>query len=280
MSRMRLVAGAALVAVVIVGSGVVGATAWPLAQQPHVMAFQPAPPGEAVKPELDPALKQKIGSIGSVRVVHRTDVEFPAAAADAGFIETVVDVDAAVDGSGDVTSTQATTVTVHGGSRPRGNPSLAGFEPAVQATVTAALDAIRAWRFEAPEQAPAVVRVRVRFATATRRASVAGIRAVSGFTPTPVLRVGGVVKPPAKIETVPPIYPQEAKDAGIHGVVVLEATIAEDGSVRDVEVLRSIPELDGAAIDAVRQWRYQPTLLNGVAVPVTITTTINFTLAP
>ena len=79
---------------------------------------------------------------------------------------------------------------------------------------------------------------------------------------------------------VAPEYPQEAQDAKIQGVVILEATIAEDGSVKEVEVLRSIPELDGAAVDAVQQWRFEPTLMNGVAVPIKITTTVNFTLAP
>jgi TonB family protein len=280
MSRMRLVAGAVVVAVVLVGSGLVGVAAWPLAQQAQdVFAYKPTNE-HAVKSEIVDALKQKIESIGSVRVVHRTDIEFPAVAADAAFVETVVDVDAAVDHSGEVTSTQATTVTVHGGGSPRGNPSLAGFEPAVQATVTAALDAIRAWRFEEPAQTPAVVRVRARFATATRRASVVGIRAVSGFTPTPVLRVGGAIKPPKKLVNVAPVYPQEAQDAGIQGIVILDAIIAEDGSVKEVEVVRSIPELDGAAIDAVKQWRFEPTLMNGVAVPIKCTTTVNFTLGP
>jgi protein TonB len=55
-------------------------------------------------------------------------------------------------------------------------------------------------------------------------------------------------------------------------------TVAEDGTVAGACVLRSVPLLDNAAIDAVRQWRYQPTLLNGAPVPVIMTATVNFVL--
>jgi len=60
--------------------------------------------------------------------------------------------------------------------------------------------------------------------------------------------------------------------------VILEALIAEDGSVRDVKIMRSVPLLDGAASDAVRQWRFTPTLLNGVPVQVIMTVTVTFNL--
>ena len=60
------------------------------------------------------------------------------------------------------------------------------------------------------------------------------------------------------------------------GAVILEAVIGTDGAVRDVRVLRSIPLLDDAAVAAVKQWRYSPTLLNGVAVPVVMTVTVQF----
>jgi TonB family protein len=64
----------------------------------------------------------------------------------------------------------------------------------------------------------------------------------------------------------------------VQGQVILEATIDPKGDVRDLKVLRSIPLLDQAAIDAVRQWQFSPTLLNGVAVPVIMTVTVSFTL--
>jgi len=90
------------------------------------------------------------------------------------------------------------------------------------------------------------------------------------------LRVGGQVRPPTKIKDVKPVYPAIAQSARVSGVVMIEATIGEDGKVVDAKVVRSIPVLDQAALDAVRQWEYTPTLLNGVPVPVVVTVTINF----
>jgi TonB family protein len=93
------------------------------------------------------------------------------------------------------------------------------------------------------------------------------------------IKVGGAVKPPVKVFEVRPEYPEDAQEAGIQGTVVLGIVSAEDGSVIDTEVLRSIPELDQAAIDAVNQWRFEPTLLNGEPVEVEMSVTIQFTLS-
>ena len=95
--------------------------------------------------------------------------------------------------------------------------------------------------------------------------------------PAPV-RVGGAIQPPKKVRDQAPTYPPIAQSARVQGVVILEATIGPDGKVQDVRVLRSIPLLDAAAIEAVRQWQYTPTLLNNVPVPVIMTVTVNFTL--
>jgi TonB family protein len=92
------------------------------------------------------------------------------------------------------------------------------------------------------------------------------------------LRVGGPIKPPQKIKHVAPSYPTEAKEKGVQGVVVLETAIGPDGRVRDACVLRSVPGLDQAALLSVLQWEFEPTLMNGAAVPVIMTVTINFTL--
>ena len=92
------------------------------------------------------------------------------------------------------------------------------------------------------------------------------------------VRIGGELPPPRKIHDVPPVYPPAARTAGVQGHVILEATIDPSGEVGDIEVLRSVPELDEAAIAAVEQWRYEPTLVDGVAVPVPMTLTIIFSL--
>ena len=63
-------------------------------------------------------------------------------------------------------------------------------------------------------------------------------------------------------------------------MVVLDATIDPTGEVRDIEVLRSVPELDQAAIDAVEQWRWEPTLVDGEPVSILMMVTVNFTLQP
>jgi protein TonB len=92
------------------------------------------------------------------------------------------------------------------------------------------------------------------------------------------VRVGGRIPQPTKIRNVLPDYPPIAQSARIQGTVIIEATIDRQGRIAEARVLRSIPLLDQAALDAVRQWEYEPTLLNGVAVPVIVTVTVNFTL--
>jgi periplasmic protein TonB len=75
---------------------------------------------------------------------------------------------------------------------------------------------------------------------------------------------------------VKPIYPPDALAAGIEGVVILEAKVGVDGSVEEARVLKSIKELDQAAIDAVKQWKFEPTLMNGQPTAIRMTTTISF----
>jgi TonB family protein len=91
------------------------------------------------------------------------------------------------------------------------------------------------------------------------------------------VRPGGRIMPPKKIKDVKPVYPAIAQSAGVAGAVTIEATIGTDGKVIDATVVRSIALLDQAALDAVRQWEYLPTMLNGVPVPVLVTVTITFT---
>ena len=69
-----------------------------------------------------------------------------------------------------------------------------------------------------------------------------------------------------------------AVSAKVTGTVILEATVDEQGRVTDVRVLRSIILLDQAAIKAVKQWRYQPLVLNGTPVPFILTVTLSFSL--
>jgi len=104
-------------------------------------------------------------------------------------------------------------------------------------------------------------------------------RATPPVVPGGPIRVDGhIIKPPTRLVNVTPVYPDDARAAHVGGVVVLEITIGESGSVTSARVLRSIPMLDQAAIDAVLQWVYEPPLLNGAPVEVQMIATINFSL--
>jgi len=94
------------------------------------------------------------------------------------------------------------------------------------------------------------------------------------------IRVGGAVRMPAKTKDVKPVMPQAAIDARVQGVVIMEIVVDESGAVADARVLRSIPLLDAAALEAVKQWQFQPTELEGRPVPVIVTVTVQFTGVP
>ena len=140
----------------------------------------------------------------------------------------------------------------------------------VMALVDSAMTSVRGWRYDPPADAPLTFSITLRYG-AEPEAMIFSPKDAGG-----ALRVGGGIKPPVKIRDVRPVYPEVARAAGVAGVVILEARIATDGSVEEAHVLRSIPLLDQAALDAVKQWQFMPTLLNGVPTPVIMTVTINF----
>ncbi len=98
--------------------------------------------------------------------------------------------------------------------------------------------------------------------------------------PKPV-RVGGNIRPPMKLADVRPVYPTSMRETGQEGQVPLEAIISRDGSVQSLRVLSAQvhPDFVTSALDAVRQWQYSPTLLNGVPVEVVMNVTLNFSLS-
>ena len=104
--------------------------------------------------------------------------------------------------------------------------------------------------------------------------------AVPPVSPAPIepQRPGGQIKEPVKIYDVAPVYPMLAQKTKVSGIVILDAVIDTQGRVPDVKVLRSIPFLDQAALDAVRQWRYRPTLLNGTPIAIRMTVTVSFVI--
>jgi protein TonB len=92
------------------------------------------------------------------------------------------------------------------------------------------------------------------------------------------VRIGGQILAPALATRIEPKYPEIAILAHVTGMVILEATVAADGTVESVRVLRSVKFLDQAAIDAVKQWRYSPLVLNGIPTPFVLTVTLSFNL--
>jgi len=102
--------------------------------------------------------------------------------------------------------------------------------------------------------------------------------------PAPVanrpVRLHSGIEAPRKLRDVTPVYPAAARTLRVQGLVILEVTIDERGSVTNAHVLRSQPGLDQAALDAVTQWTFAPARLNGEAIPVVMTVTVNFQLAP
>jgi protein TonB len=98
--------------------------------------------------------------------------------------------------------------------------------------------------------------------------------------PKQVMRLHSGIKPPQRLVNVAPVYPTMALAGRKEGIVIIDATIDEQGNVTETKILRSIPLLDEAALAAVRQWKFSPTLLNGAPVPIVMTVTVNFKLTP
>jgi protein TonB len=104
--------------------------------------------------------------------------------------------------------------------------------------------------------------------------------ALSLFAQNPI-RVGGNVASANLVKKVDPVYPADMKAQGLEATVLLQTTISKDGvpSSFNSQSPEANPEFVAAAIDAVKEWRYKPTLLNGDPVEVLTTITINFTLS-
>jgi TonB family protein len=154
-----------------------------------------------------------------------------------------------------------------------------------------ALAAVRQWEYTPTtlngQPVPVIMTVSVNFTLRDRRGMSAPVTAMSpsAVPPEPVLlkgkevlRIGGNVKAPERVKYVQPVYPADMLADHVSGIVIIEAIIDETGHVAQTKVLRSVPGFDQAAVDAVMQWEYTPTLLNGLAVPVLMTVTVNFSM--
>jgi TonB family protein len=136
-----------------------------------------------------------------------------------------------------------------------------------------AMDAVKQWVYE-----PVVIEGKPRKAvfTVTVRFQL-GEKDIEKFAEG-AAKVKGEIPPPKLVKKVEPVYPEEARKAGIQGVVILEARTDVQGKVKDVMVLRSVPALNKAAIDALRQWVYEPLIIDGKPREAVFTTTVVFNL--
>ena len=139
----------------------------------------------------------------------------------------------------------------------------------------AALKTVKQWTFTPARDrdgiaTPVIVTIGFDLRWASARPSKA-ISAVNG-------PAGAKVEPPERETTIRPAYPLSARLAGVKGVVVVEAFTNPRGEVVFARTTKSVPELDQAALEAVRQWKYSPTRLNGSPTETLVTVTIQFEL--
>jgi TonB family protein len=226
---------------------------------------------------VDPATVRIGGNIPLPIKVRDVKPVYPKEASDAG-VQGVQILEISIDPSGVVLDARAL----------RGQLSL----------IPPAIDAVLQWQFEpwsGPERRLMTVTVNFTLDSTPPPGTAAPARDVTSWKapetggapvqygsasnwPTQAIRVGGNIKPPNKTVDVRAVYPDVAQKARVQGVVICEVLIGPDGRVADARVVRSIQLLDQAAVDAVRQWEFTPTLLNGNPIPVIMTVTVNFTL--
>ena len=218
-------------------------------------------------------------------IVRKTPVEIPPDL-DARLGRVLVQLEADVAADGAVSDVRLLSVSIVA-AKVEMTADPAALREDFDAMVKASFASLRQWRFDPPAGRPAVVRVPIYFDVVGRRTTFGAIRPMSGYPshvtavpPTDILKVGGAIQTPKKLVNVPPRYPDDALQAKVQGAVVLDVVLDADGVPTDVQVSQGVPMLDAAAIEAVRQWRYEPTLLNGAPVPIAMTVTVHFTLDP
>ena len=143
----------------------------------------------------------------------------------------------------------------------------------------AVLGAVRQWQLAPPAHAPMLLVIDVGVEQPESATAAASQEARPSSAQRVPLKIGAGVPPPRKLVDVPPVYPADALAARITGIVTIEAVIGISGEVTQAHVVSGVPLLDDAALAAVRQWKYTPTVVDGVPVPVIVTVKLNFSLS-
>jgi protein TonB len=304
MSSRRIVVSCAVMAVVVAAGSWFAVGAFPLREAP----------AQGIRNEIGPLEKQAMPITPENPLPRRTysvDPQYPgeAAAVDANAMVTLM---ITLDQSGRVAEVRRLGVApiAPPTAPPQSDPQMVA---ALNALVASAADAVRQWQYDPPAEPPISIRVTFAFSPSIAPRLVAhngwsltepgvvggrggGPQLVGAAPPPPppppppsttqdrpswasdAIRIGGAILAPTKVKHVNPVYPAVAQSARVQGVVIIEARIGPDGRVSNARVLRSIPLLDQAALDAVMQWEFTPTRLNGQPVPVIMTMTVQFTL--
>jgi TonB family protein len=278
MSSRRIVASCAVMALVILGGSWYAVSAFPLRDRAADLSQLPTGPGalekraHQVTPEnpiprrihFEAPVPPDTAKAAGGTIVVKLTLDEVGRVAEARAIEVAVkgaEFDVSLAGN-DINSSLSRRIQ---GMAPE---AAASIREAVRAYIDAALTSVRGWRYDPPAEAPLTFEVPVRIGAAPE---------IMSFSPAPrALRVGDNIGAPQKVRDVRPVYPQVARAANVKGTVVIEARIGVDGSVEEAHVLRSIPLLDQAALDAVKEWKFMPTLLNGQPVPVVMTVSVTF----
>ncbi|MFY9727278.1 MAG: M56 family metallopeptidase [Bryobacteraceae bacterium] len=194
---------------------------------------------------------QAAGNAQAINLISKVDPVYPPLAKQAG-IQGAVVLSAMIGKDGRVQNLKVVS----------GHPLL----------VQAALDAVKNWVYQPTllngEPVELKTSIQINFALSSSEKAATANR----------LEVSGNAQAAKLVTQVSPEYPAAAKQAGIQGTVVLEAIVGKDGAVQDIKALSGPPLLAQAALDAVKNWVYQPTLLNGESVEVKTTIQVNFKL--
>jgi TonB family protein len=313
MSSRRVVLSVAAMTAVVAAGVLFAVAVFPLTQivfaQGRAGAVSSPVSGVASQNQVGPLERQAKPITPENPIPRRTLAVTPQNPSDDASGLVMVSVRAVVDRQGRVAEARSMGMGI--GRSGRGlAPTPQPVAPPSEAFTKAVIDAVRQWQYEPPADGPIAFDVTFAFMPgAEPRLMAHGVSA--GFAPVPpapptppqpgvvppsppppppppppvpaelqnAVRVGGNIGLPQKVTHVGPVYPAIAQSARVQGVVIVELIIDREGHVGYARILRSIPLLDQAALDAVKQWEFTPTHLNGSPVPVIMTATVQFTLS-
>jgi TonB family protein len=268
MSRKHLVLSCAAIALVVIVGSRYAVTAFPLQQRAIGSREQLA---VAITPE-NPIPRR----VSSVRPLY------PQHLAQSG-LQAFITAQVVIDESGRVVETRRVYAGISRVTDAALSQPSSADDNAADHFWSVVDEALQRWQYDPPSMAPIAFPVSFRFSP--DRDGMELNATPAPFSPAPLWHSGAVsvgdgIAPPAKVKNVLPVYPLEAQNARIQGVVIVEVRIEPEGRVSNLRLMRSVPELDQAALDAVSQWEFAPTPdRDGRPTPVIMAVTVQFTLS-